>query len=96
MYEGYRKNGYKNGYSLNITDSAADGDGINLGGGVQTPGLVSLPICTPGRVYSEARDFGPKALKWTFENPGKDYDGGSYPCGEGILTDEEKASFGFK
>ncbi|KAI9146906.1 hypothetical protein HJFPF1_13477 [Paramyrothecium foliicola] len=97
-YDGYRKNGYRSGQSLNLTDSASDDDGILLGDGVRTPGLVTLPICTPGRVFSEARDLLPNGLAWssTPGNAGKPFDGGSYPCGEGILTEDEMISFGFK
>ncbi len=66
-----------------------------MGQGVRTPGVVQLPICTPGRVFSEAREILPKAIQWSLQH-GTEYDGGTYPCGEGILTADEMAAFGFK
>lgn len=43
-WEGYKKNGMKNGYSPNTSGLDSD-TGILFGDGVQTPGFASLPVC---------------------------------------------------
>jgi hypothetical protein len=42
-WEGYKKNGMKNGYSTSTDE--LDSDGILFGDGVRTPGFASLPVC---------------------------------------------------
>ncbi|KAF7555911.1 hypothetical protein G7Z17_g1835 [Cylindrodendrum hubeiense] len=98
VYEGYRMNGYKNGATVKLSD-AVDVKGAKteaiLGNGVRTPGYVPIPICTEGRLWSEAKHLFENSLEALFKNPDKAWDGGSYPCGEGILSKEEKAAFKF-
>jgi hypothetical protein len=43
-WEGYKKNGMKNGYSPSTSGLDSD-NGILFGNGVQTPGFASLPVC---------------------------------------------------
>ena len=43
-FEGYKKNGMKNGYSLQMNDLYGN-NGILFGDGVRTPGFTSLPLC---------------------------------------------------
>lgn len=44
-----------------------------------------MPLCTVGRVFSEARDH-----REEYADQFK-----TYPCGDGALTPEEMTAFGF-
>jgi hypothetical protein len=43
-WEGYKKNGMKNGYTPQLNGSDSDTE-ILFGDGVRTPGFASLPVC---------------------------------------------------
>jgi hypothetical protein len=43
-WEGYKKNGMKNGYTPQLDGSDSDTE-ILFGNGVRTPGFASLPVC---------------------------------------------------
>ncbi|KAH7124989.1 hypothetical protein B0J13DRAFT_455123 [Dactylonectria estremocensis] len=94
-YEGYRLNGYKNGYTIPENSQIIDGTGsqgsLIMENGVRTPGFMSLPICTPGkleRVSSKwnANVINHHAITDLLEQ---------IPCGDGALTEVEMAAFGF-
>lgn len=65
-----------------------------LGNGVREPGYVQLPICTASKVRQEARG---RWWKFNEEDPSKPFEKitDTFPCGDGALTDDEMASFGF-
>lgn len=70
--------------SIATAGIGADGQVI-AEGGVRTPGFVDMPLCTVGRVFSEARDHHEEyADKFK-----------TYPCGDGALIPEEMTAFGF-
>ena len=70
-FEGYMKNGMKNGYSSQMNDSYGD-NGLLFGDGVRTPGFTSLPLCDLDTLV--------EFLKWNYgsRRPGSKYP--YFPC----------------
>ncbi|KAH6995181.1 hypothetical protein EDB80DRAFT_897412 [Ilyonectria destructans] len=90
-FEGYKLNGYKNGYTAPSFDGTTEQATIMMEKGVRTPGFISLPICTEGRLYTEAKDYPRTHFHQII---GEDIPT-TYPCGTGYLTSDEMEAFGF-
>jgi hypothetical protein len=58
--------------------------------GIQTPGFISLPLCTQGRLQQAATQY----LKYKMHTiSSEEYI--PLPCGEGALYDSDKAAWSF-
>ncbi|KAK7423527.1 hypothetical protein QQX98_000985 [Neonectria punicea] len=95
-YEGYRLNGYKNGYSIPENSQIIDGTGsegsLIMENGVQTPGFTSLPICTPEKLQRVSAKWNANVINGHAIDDLLE----QIPCGDGALTPEEMAAFGFQ
>ncbi|KAF7555595.1 hypothetical protein G7Z17_g2051 [Cylindrodendrum hubeiense] len=93
VYEGFRLNGYKNGYLMPEDSHLIDGNGaaggVHFEHGVRTPGFTSLPLCTLGKLTNVTSEW--VTRRQNFEKPGFD----DFPCGDGSLTIIEMIEFGF-
>ncbi|KPM40529.1 hypothetical protein AK830_g6050 [Neonectria ditissima] len=94
-YEGYRLNDYKNGYSIPENSQIVDGTGsqgsLIMEMGIQTPGFMSLPICTPQKLERVSSKWNANVINGHAIDDLLE----QIPCGDGALTPEEMAAFGF-